>query len=157
MRDVVMISLVPTTRENWKDALNLQVQAHQNHFAPSVAVSLAKVHIRPDGDEYKYLPFCVYNAEDRLVGFVMITVDDTTTQSYWLNGLIIDKNEQGKGYGEETINSAIRYIRENYSQSECVNLTVCVDNVAARKLYEKLGFCETGFVYEDEVVYRFTF
>ncbi|WP_231586826.1 GNAT family N-acetyltransferase [Paenibacillus sp. E194] len=157
MRDVVMISLVPTTRENWKDALNLQVQAHQNHFVPSVAVSLAKVHIRPDGDEYEYFPFCVYNAENSLVGFVMITLDDTTTQSYWLNGLIIDKNEQGKGYGKETINSAIRYIRENYSQSECVNLTVCVDNVAARRLYEKIGFCETGDVYDDEIVYRFTF
>ncbi|MCM3293007.1 GNAT family N-acetyltransferase [Paenibacillus sp. MER 180] len=157
MSDVVMIRLIPTTRENWKDALNLQVHAHQNHFVPSVAVSLAKVHIRPDGDEYQYLPFCVYNAEGRLVGFVMITVDDTTTQSYWLNGLIIDKNEQGKGYGKETINSAIRYIRENYSQSVCVNLTVCVDNVAARKLYEKLGFCETRVVYEDEIVYRFTF
>ncbi|GAV11838.1 acetyltransferase, ribosomal protein N-acetylase [Paenibacillus sp. NAIST15-1] len=91
------------------------------------------------------------------MGFVMITVDDTTTQSYWLNGLIIDKNEQGKGYGKETINSAIRYIKENYSQSVCVNLTVCVDNVAARKLYEKLGFCETRVVYEDEIVYRFTF
>jgi diamine N-acetyltransferase len=150
-----LIRLIPTTRENWKDALDLQVQVHQNHFVPSVAVSLAKVHIRPDGDEYKYLPFCIYNAENNLVGFVMITVDETTTWSYWLNGFIIDAIYQGKGYGKATINSVIRYIIENFPNSKCLNLTVCADNFSARKLYEKFGFSETGDVYDDEIVYRF--
>ncbi|GIP26670.1 GCN5 family N-acetyltransferase [Paenibacillus sp. J23TS9] len=152
-----MIRLIPTTRENWKDAINLQVQVHQNHYVPSVAVSLAKVHIRPDGDEYKYLPFCIYNTENSLVGFVMITVDDTTAWSYWVNGLLIDASYQGKGYGKATIESVIRYIKENYYNSRCLNLTVCADNEAARKLYEKLGFSETGEVYDDEIVYRFVF
>lgn len=153
----MLIKLIPTTRENWKDALDLKVEVHQNHFVPTVAVSLAKVHVRPDGDEYKYLPFCIYNDENSLVGFVMITLDETTTWSYWVNGLIIDANYQRKGYGKSALNSVIRYIRKNFSHSECLNLTVCTDNVDARKLYEKFGFCETGEIYDDEVVYRFVF
>ncbi|MCY9582417.1 hypothetical protein [Paenibacillus alvei] len=54
MSEFMLIKLIPTTRENWKDALDLKVHVHQNHFVPTVAVSLAKVHVRPDGDEYKY-------------------------------------------------------------------------------------------------------
>ncbi|WP_212981125.1 GNAT family N-acetyltransferase [Paenibacillus azoreducens] len=153
----MLIKLTPATRENWKDSLELQVQVHQTHYVPSVAVSLAKVHIRPDGDEYEYLPFCIYNDENNLVGFVMLTLDETTTWSYWMNGFMIDQNYQGKGYGKAAIDSVIRYIKENYSHSECLNLTVCADNIAARKLYEKLGFTETGDVYDDEVVYRLVF
>jgi diamine N-acetyltransferase len=38
-----------------------------------------------------------------------------------------------------------------------LNLTVCADNEVARKLYEKMGFSETGDVYDDEIVYRFVF
>ncbi|MCZ1267280.1 GNAT family N-acetyltransferase [Paenibacillus tundrae] len=153
----MVIRLIPTTRENWKDALNLQVQANQNHYVPSVAVSLAKVHIRPDGDEYKYLPFCIYNMEDSLVGFVMITVDETTAWSYWLNGFMIDVSYQGKGYGRAAIDAVISYIKENYVHSKCLNLTVCAENEVARKLYDKMGFSETGKVYDDEIVYRFVF
>ena len=152
-----MIRLIPTTRDNWKEALELQVLDSQQHFVPPVVVSIAKVYIRPDGDEYKYLPFCIYNHEDNLVGFVMITVDDTSTWSYWLNGFMIDANYQGKGYGVATIDAVRQYIRVNYPKSECLNLTVNPDNVVARKLYEKMGFAESGDVYDHELVYRYVF
>lgn len=153
----LVIKLIPTTRENWKEALALNVQSHQTHYVPPVAVSLAKVHVRPDGDEYEYLPFCLYNPENRLVGFVMITVDQTTTWSYWMNGFLIDRDYQGKGYGKAAIDSVIRYIRGNYHHSKCLNLTVCSDNKTARRLYEKVGFFETGEVYDNEIVYRYAF
>lgn len=152
-----MIQLVPTTRENWREALELQVQEAQRHFVPTVAVSLAKVHIRPDGDEYTYFPFCIYNSKNLLVGFVMTTVDETTATSYWMNGFLIDAAHQGKGYGKQAIQAVIESIRSTYPHSECLNLTVCSDNENARRLYEKLGFTPTGDVYDDEVVYRLHF
>lgn len=152
-----MIQLVPATRENWQEALGLQVQEAQRHFVPTVAVSLAKVHIRPDGDEYTYLPFCIYNAEGRLVGFVMITVDASRSTSYWMNGFLIDAAHQDRGYGKAAILAVVEYIRARYPHSECLNLTVCSDNTNARRLYEKLGFIPTGDVYDDEVVYRLNF
>lgn len=103
------------------------------------------------------MPFCIYNTEDSLVGFVMITVDETTAWSYWLNGFMIDVSYQAKGYGRATIDAVISYIKENYVHSKCLNLTVCAENEVARKLYDKMGFSETGEVYDDEIVYRFVF
>lgn len=47
---MVNLQLKVVTRENWEDALKLQVSKEQNQFVPSVAVSLAKVYIKPDGD-----------------------------------------------------------------------------------------------------------
>lgn len=60
-------------RENWEDALKLQVKDNQTKFVPSVAVSLAKVYIKPDGDAVEYQPFAIYNG-DLMVGFVMHAV-----------------------------------------------------------------------------------
>lgn len=152
-----LIQLVPTTRENWKEALELNVREAQRHFVPTVAVSLAKVHIRPDGDEYTYLPFCLYNEEQSLVGFAMITVDPSTRTSYWMNGFLIDAAHQGNGYGKEAIQAVMGHIRSSYPLSECLNLTVCRDNAHAIRLYERMGFVPTGDVYDDEIVYRLNF
>nr|WP_235949611.1 GNAT family protein [Paenibacillus glycinis] len=52
------------------------------------------------------------------------------------------------------MNAVIGYIRARYPQSECLNLTVYPDNAAARKLYEKCGFKQTGEVHDGELVYR---
>lgn len=55
------IQLKVVTRENWEDALQLQVKENQRKFVPAVAVSLAKVYIKPDGDNVEYIPFAIYN------------------------------------------------------------------------------------------------
>ena len=44
------VQLKVVTRDNWEDALKLQVKEDQRKFVPAVAVSLAKVYIKPDGD-----------------------------------------------------------------------------------------------------------
>lgn len=89
-------------RENWEDALKLQVKDNQTKFVPSVAVSLAKVYIKPDGDAVEYQPFAIYNG-DLMVGFVMHAVVKETTDMYWINGFIIDQKQQGNGYGKSGI------------------------------------------------------
>lgn len=153
---ITMIRLVATTRDNWQEALNLKVREQQEYFVPSVAVSLAKVHIRPDGDENEYLPFCLYSNDD-LVGFVMVAFDVTTNWCYWMNGFMIDEGHQGKGYGMMALKAVVDFIRERFPHSICLNLTVNADNTVARYLYKKYGFTETGDIYDDEVVYRLDF
>jgi len=149
------VRLCPTTRDNWQEAMQLQVQEEQSPFVASVVVSLAKVHIRPDGEQYQYAPYNLYDTEGCLIGFIMTAVDDTTTWSYWLTGFIIDATEQGKGYGKAALQAAIDHIRAQYPQCERVNLTAHADNTRARGLYEKYGFTATGEVYDGEVVYRY--
>lgn len=151
------IRLEPTTRDNWLDALHLQVRADQSPFVPTVAVSIAKVHIKPDGDDVEYRPFNICTPEGELVGFVMIAYEDQTDWCYWMNGFLIDQNFQGQGYGKATVRAVATWIQTHFPQSKCMNLTVYPENATARRVYERCGFVETGDVYDGEIVYRLTF
>ena len=104
------IQLKVVTRENWEDALQLQVKENQRKFVPAVAVSLAKVYIKPDGENVEYIPFAIYNG-DLMVGFVMHAVVKETTDMYWINGFIIDQNQQGNGYGKAALQESIYLIK----------------------------------------------
>lgn len=147
------ISLKPVTRDNWLDALNLKVKDDQSEFVPTVAVSLAKVHVKPDGDLVEYLPFAIYDG-DAMIGFIMHAFEEHTTHSYWINGFLIDSSAQGKGYGKAALLLMIDYIKGRFSQSQEIRLTVHKNNTTAYKLYQSIGFMETGHIWGDELVLK---
>ncbi|MGG4492643.1 GNAT family N-acetyltransferase [Brevibacillus reuszeri] len=147
------ISLSPVTRDNWLEALELKVKPEQAGFVPSVAISLAKVHIKPDGDSVEYLPFAIYH-EETMVGFMMHAFVEETTDMYWINGFLIDANYQGKGYGKAALQQMIAYITNRFSGCQEIRLTVYPDNHSAYKLYQNLGFEEIGEWHGEEVVLR---
>ncbi|QQE75059.1 GNAT family N-acetyltransferase [Brevibacillus composti] len=147
------ITLKPVTRDNWLEALALQVNQEQSGFVPTVAVSLAKVHIKPDGDEVEYLPFAIYNGET-MVGFMMHAFVERTANMYWINGFLIDSKYQGKGYGKAALEQMIAYITNRFSQCEEIRLTVYPHNEIAYRLYQSVGFVETGERLGEELVLR---
>lgn len=147
------IQLKPVTRENWEEALALKVRSEQEPFVPSVAVSLAKVYIKPDGDEVEYLPFAIY-AEGEMVGFIMHAYVEQTEDMFWINGFIIDEKHQGKGYGKAALTEMISWIENRFPASRETRLTVHQNNRHASTIYEGLGYKKTGDVYDGEVVYR---
>ncbi|KMQ00461.1 GCN5 family acetyltransferase [Bacillus cereus] len=147
------IQLKVVTRENWEDTLQLQVKENQRKFVPTVAVSLAKVYIKPDGDNVEYIPFAIYNG-DQMVGFVMHAVVKETTDMYWINGFIIDRKQQGKGYGKAALQESIYLIKNTYKACKEIRLTVHKDNIPAKKLYESYDFQSLGHDYDGEQVYR---
>ncbi|MCZ8519745.1 MULTISPECIES: GNAT family N-acetyltransferase [Paenibacillus] len=147
------ITLQPVTRDNWLDALRLTVTEDQSGFVPTVAVSLAKVHVKPDGDHVEYLPFAIYD-EDVMIGFIMHAYEEHTAHSYWINGFLIDAGYQGKGYGRTALLRMIAYIKDRFVQCREIRLTVHRNNAAAYKLYQSMGFRETGDVWGDELVLK---
>jgi diamine N-acetyltransferase len=147
------INLQKVTRDNWEEAMKLQVRDDQTSFVPSVAVSLAKVYIKPDGDQVEYLPFAIYDGE-KMVGFIMHAYEEQTTYSYWINGFIIDASQQGKGYGRAAFLEMIVWIQEKFAQCSEIRLTVHKENLNAKKLYETLGFKKTTQMFGDEEVWR---
>ncbi|EOP88382.1 GNAT family N-acetyltransferase [Bacillus thuringiensis] len=147
------IQLKIVTRANWEDAFKLQVKKDQRKFVPSVAVSLAKVYIKPDGDHVEYIPFAIYDGE-LMVGFVMHAVIKETTDMYWINGFIIDQKQQGNGYGKAALQESVYLIKNTYKACKEIRLTVHKDNISARKLYECYGFQSLGHDYDGEQVYR---
>ncbi|MBP3970277.1 GNAT family N-acetyltransferase [Bacillus sp. WL1] len=147
------VQLKIVTRENWEDALKLQVKKDQRKFVPSVAVSLAKVYIKPDGDNVEYIPFAIYDGE-LMVGFVMHAVIKETADMYWINGFIIDQKQQGNGYGKAALQESIHLIKNTFKACKEIRLTVHKDNISAKKLYERYGFQSLGHDYDGEQVYR---
>ncbi|PLT30717.1 GNAT family N-acetyltransferase [Peribacillus deserti] len=145
------VNLIAATRDNWLEAIALNVHHDQADFVPSAAVSLAKVHIKPDGDGVTYLPFCIYH-EEHMVGFIMHAFEEDTTNMYWINGFFIDARYQRKGFGRSALLQMTAYIRSSFPQCEEIRLTVHKHNSNARRLYEQAGFQTTGEVWDDEVV-----
>ncbi|CAH0259780.1 Spermine/spermidine acetyltransferase [Peribacillus sp. Bi96] len=146
------VQLKCVTRENWVEALALKVKKQQCKFAPPVAVSLAKVYIKPDGDNIVYLPFAIYDKE-MMVGFIMHAYDENTTNMYWINGFIIDESYQGKGYGRAALSEMVHWITNRFSICKEIRLTVFKENEIARELYKRFGFLPTGDVYGEEDVW----
>ncbi|ARC28045.1 hypothetical protein IEK_02805 [Bacillus toyonensis] len=147
------VQLKVVTRENWEEALQLQVKEDQRKFVPAIAVSLAKVYIKPDGDNVEYIPFAIY-VSNLMVGFIMYAVVRETSNMYWINGFIIDQKQQGNGYGKSALQESIYLIKNKFKACKEIRLTVHKENISAKKLYEHYGFQPLGQDYDGEQVYR---
>ncbi|PEW02841.1 GNAT family N-acetyltransferase [Bacillus cereus] len=147
------VHLKVVTRENWEDALKVQVKEEQSKFVPTVAVSLAKVYIKPDGENVEYIPFAIYDG-DLMVGFIMHAFVKETSDMYWINGFIIDQKQQGRGYGKAALQEIVHLIKNKFMACKEIRLTVHKDNISAKKLYESYGFQPLGHDYDGEQVYR---
>jgi diamine N-acetyltransferase len=150
------IDLKKVTRDNWEEAIELQVKKGQSKFVPTPSVSLAKVYIKPDGPNVEYLPFAIYAGKD-MVGFIMHAYEEHTTDMYWINGFFIDEKYQGNGYGRASMIEMIAWIRKKFKQCKEIRLTVYQDNYAAKKLYKSIGFIKTTQMFGEEEVWRLSF
>lgn len=149
------IQLKLVTRENWEEALNLKIKHSQSRFVPTVAVSLAKVYIKPDGENVAYIPFAIYD-NDTIVGFIMHAYEEKTTDMYWINGFIIDERYQGRGYGKAALSEMVKWINTKFEKCKEIRLTVNKDNDHARELYRNFGFLPTGVIWGEEEVWYFS-
>ena len=144
-----MVELRPITQRNWEDAIKLDVTPEQCDFVPTVAVSLAKAYIQPDG--VRYDPFGVYDSESgELVGFFSMMYRPHEKRVVYMGGFLIDYRFQRKGYGAATLERFIEKIQTDIPECEGVYLTVHPENVAAEKFYTKFGFKKTGLVKDGE-------
>ena len=99
-------------------------------------------------------PFAIC-AEDRPVGFCMFafdTEDEDEDGRYWLWRFMIDKNEQGKGYGQAALAEIIKYFRDN--GADRVLLSTEPENECGLHVYHKAGFKETGEIDDGEAVLK---
>jgi ribosomal protein S18 acetylase RimI-like enzyme len=95
--------------------------------------------------------FIAERENKEIVGMLTIgTINLTSGLKVWIEDVIVDESQRGKGYGQELILFAINYSRSLGAKS--VGLTSRPSRIAANKLYQKLGFIK----YETNV-YRYQF
>ena len=141
-----MIEFRAITEENFIDAFNLKLAPGQESFVSHPIRSLAQAYVYRNQCQ----PFGIYAAE-KMVGYVMVIYDyDIPEYDIW--HMMIDKEEQGHGYGREALDQVIKYIMTKpFGDSDRIALTCNKNNSAARKLYESIGFTASGSEDGEEI------
>ncbi len=148
------LSIKPVTKDNWRSLAKLKVRDDQNHFVASNVYSIAESHYgydEPDGSHWDMYPYGIYDNETP-VGFLMYGYNfDYQEYQAFIIRLMIDENQQAKGYGAFGMKTMLEIFR-NDDRIRAVGISYEPNNEIARKLYERLGFVETGEVLDEEVV-----
>ncbi len=134
-----MIVLKEITSENIDEVLALKVDESQRSFVSSNGDSLAQAYVY---SKTAY-PFAVYE-DDTIVGFIMMGYYEVKSY-YTLWKFMIDRRYQHKGYGRKALELGIKYLQDGFDVSE-IYTGVVPGNTVAKKLYESVGFKDTGLI-----------
>ncbi len=121
---------------NWR--LDLKVSHDQEKYVANSTVLLARAYA------YRNLrsrAFIIYSGETP-VGMVLY-YDCPELSAYDLSQLFIDERYQGRGLGLAASKKALDLMRKDGKYKKAV-LCYVEGNLAAKSLYEKLGFAETS-------------
>ena len=146
------IILKPIDDTNREAVLKLTVREDQPFVAPN-DVSLRQADEANAEDPGVARPFAIY-ADEKLVGFCMFAFDpeeENPDDRYWLWRFMIDKSEQGKGYGQAALAEIIKYFRDNGADQ--LWLSTEPENECGVHVYHKAGFKETGDIDDGEAVF----
>lgn len=129
------IEIHDVTKENYEEILSLQVAHSQTDFVESPYECL-----EDSIEEKAYRPVGLYT-EGRLVGFAMYGFLPQKKEQgrLWIDRILIDEDEQGKGFGEASMQALIKKVIDLYGKQP-IYLSVYLDNEGAIYLYKKLGF-----------------
>lgn len=143
------ITLRELTRDTWEECVDLEVAEHQRNFVSSNLVSLAEAQFYP-GTVCR----AVY-ADEVMVGFVMYGPDAEYAPeeqgAYAFVRLMIDQHHQGKGYGRAAFAAVIDTIK-NIPESRVLYTSYDPENTHAGRLYEAMGFQQTGRMLDGEII-----
>ncbi|MGO4184246.1 GNAT family N-acetyltransferase [Paenibacillus sp. TAF43_2] len=154
-----MISLRKITLENRREIFKLKVSDDQSPFVASNLSSIASCYVLST-NEGSPLPFAIY-ADENMVGFVMIVygvtgyeVPKIANNNYCILRFMISEQYQKRGYGREAMKKIIEYIYTfPVGHAEYCWIPYVTDNVVAKRLYESIGFRDTGeIINENEQV-----
>ena len=147
----MIIKLEPINDNNRDAVVALSVREDQPFVAPN-DYSLSEADEANAKAPGTARPFAIY-AGEKIVGFCMLALDpedENPVDRYCLWRFMIDKNEQGKGYGQAALQEIIRYFKEN--DVDMIYLSTAPENEVGLHVYHKAGFRETGVIEDGEAV-----
>jgi len=131
-----IIKLKRVTRDNYLQVIKLKVHREQFKFVAKNKDSLVEASVKKE-----YVPKAIYYNKI-LVGFLMFARNDSYN-GYAIHRLMIDKKYQGLGYGKEALSKLIELFKKEKKYND-IYISLMGTNMVARKLYEELGFINTG-------------
>ena len=151
-----MLKLIEVNEENWLDFRRLSISETQKGFLDSPLGILAR------GYTYRYNRARVIGIadDDTVVGVALVKDLDDEPACYDLQQFMIDAQFQGKGYGTAALGMLLSEL-EKEQKYDCVEVCVKKNDAAALRIYEKVGFVDTGYSDEDvpdclNLIYHFS-
>ena len=150
-----MIKLVEITENNWLAVRRMTLGEEQKTYLDSPLGILARGYVYRDCRPRVY----GIDRDGKLVGVAFVKDLDEEPACYDLQQLMIDLPEQGKGYGTEALRLILAELRRE-RKYDCVEVCVQRVDLPALRVYEKVGFVDTGYIDEDapdclNLIYRF--
>ena len=142
-----MIRLEKINADNYQKVFDLELVGEQENFVSSNMRSLAQAGVFYE----RAKPYAIYN-DDTIVGFIMFDYKiENRKVEIWR--FMLGSAYQGKGYGKEALNKAIEFLKQE-NLFDYIQINYVEENLVAKKLYQKVGFSETGEMEGNEVVMR---
>lgn len=139
-----MLKLIEVNEENWLDFRRLSVRDDQKGFLDSPVGILARGYL------YRHDRASVIGIadDDTAVGIALVRDLDEEPACYDLQQFMIDARFQGKGYGTAALRLILSAL-EKERKYDCAEVCVKKNDAAALRVYEKVGFVDTGYIDEE--------
>ncbi|MFC3418034.1 GNAT family N-acetyltransferase [Salinicoccus hispanicus] len=135
------VRLVRYAKNHIQDLHSFQLPEDQSRFT-----TLPSEYENSDEGKHRI----VILADDRPVGFFLLISSyrfegyTTNQHAMLLTSFSINHKEQGKGRAKQALNKLKAFVQEEFPDCSEIVLSVNLKNTAARILYEKTGFQDTG-------------
>lgn len=139
-----MVKLFDVNEQNWLRINALSVNENQKKFLDTAVGIVAR------GYAYRSCNARVIGIanDEQIVGVALVKDMDEEPACYDLQQFMIDKHFQNEGYGTEALRQILSLLCKERKYT-CVEVCVNKENTAALRMYEKLGFKDTGYVDES--------
>ena len=139
-----MIRLTEITEANFFAARALAVAPEQRGFLDSAAGILARGYLYRGQNARVW----AVDTNGEVVGLALVKDMDEEPACYDLQQFMIDARYQNRGYGAQALRLILKRLAHE-GKYGCVEVCVRRDDPAARRLYEKAGFSDTGYIDPD--------
>lgn len=137
------IYLSELNEDNWLETANLSVSEQQKDVFP-----IPNVYWLGISRYEEHTTLYAITLDKTIIGLIGLGYDEDGVSGF-INPLMIDEKYQGNRYEKQAMDIAIHILKTVYHVTK-INLGYRKANIAAGKLYEKLGFEIVG---EDEQDY----
>ncbi|SFM83969.1 GNAT family N-acetyltransferase [Rugamonas rubra] len=132
-----MLRLKRINKNNWEDCVALRVSREQKKFIAANLYSIAEAQFLPG-----FKATGIYLKQE-MIGFALYGIDPDDG-NYWLYRLMIDKAQQRQGHARIALQEIIKTLAKGTPAAPKLMVGYHVDNLAAHRLYESVGFRAEG-------------
>jgi len=144
VEDFILIKLVDINEENWINVKQLCVSDNQRAYLDSPMNVIARGYV------YRYCNAKVIGIanDNQIIGIALVRDLDEEPACYDLQQFMIDKRFQNNGFGTEALKLIVSMLQDE-GKYNCVEVCVSKSNAAALRVFEKIGFKDTGYIDND--------